>query len=104
MEDNKILLVDDDPLILQSISPALVKRGFQVTTAGSGQEAIDALNRSTFDLVLTDLVMENVDGFQVLKAVKELEKETMVIILTGHSDVNLAIDCLRLGADDCFYV
>ncbi len=100
MVNYEILLVDDDPFILQSIGPALVKKGYQVTTAENGQKGIDALNKSSFDLVLTDLMMEDVDGFQILKEVKELKKETMVIVLTGYSDVTLAIDCLRLGADD----
>jgi PAS domain S-box-containing protein len=100
MENYKILLVDDEPFILQSIGPALVKKGYEVTTAESGQEALDVLNKSSFDLVLTDLIMDDVDGFQVLKGVKELNKETMVIVLTGHGDVTLAINCLRLGADD----
>ncbi len=100
MENYKILLVDDDPFILQSIGPALVKKGYEVATAESGQEALDILDKSTFDLVLVDLIMEDVDGFKILKAVKELKKETMVMVLTGHNDVDLTIDCLRLGADD----
>ncbi len=100
MENNKILLVDDDPFILQSIGPALVKKGYEVATAESGQEALDALDKSPFDLVLTDLIMEDIDGFQVLKEAREREEETMVIILTGYNEVQLAIDCLRLGAND----
>ncbi len=100
MENYRILLVDDDPFVLQSIGPILVKKGYEVTTAENGQKAIDFLSESTFDLVLTDLVMEDVDGFQVLRAVKAVDKDTMVIILTGYEEVKLAIDCLRLGADD----
>ncbi len=100
MENHQILLVDDDPFIIKSIGPALAKKRYEVTTAESGREALDILENSTFDLVLVDLVMEDVDGFAILKAVKKLKKETFVVVLTGYDDVNLAIDCLRLGADD----
>ncbi|MBT3226099.1 MAG: response regulator [Bacteroidetes bacterium] len=100
MKKYKILLVDDDPFILQTIGPALEDKGYEITTIGNGADAISLINKSPYDLVLTDLMMENIDGFQVLKAVKKLETETMVIVLTGYGDVNLAIDCLRLGADD----
>ncbi|MBU2515279.1 PAS domain S-box protein [bacterium] len=100
MAKNRILLVDDDPRILKSLKPALVKKGYEVTTAESGADAIGFLNKATFDLVITDLVMENIDGFQVLKTVKDLEKETMVMIMTGYGELKMAIDCLRLGADE----
>ncbi len=95
-----ILLVDDDPFILKTIGKALKCKGYQVTKADSGEKAIELLNKSTFDLVITDLVMGDIDGFQVLKAGKELKPEIMAIILTGHSDVALAIDALRFGTDD----
>ena len=95
-----ILLVDDDPFILKTIGRSLEGKGYRVTTADSGEKAIDLLHKSTFDIVITDLIMGNIDGFQVLKTGKGLKSEIIVIILTGYSDVTLAIDALRLGADD----
>ena len=95
-----ILLVDDDPFILKTIGNDLEGKGYKVTTADSGEKAIELLNKSTFDLVITDLVMGDIDGFQVLKTGKELKSEIMAIVLTGYSDVALAIDALRFGADD----
>jgi len=100
MSRYNILLVDDDPFTIEAIGTALESKEYRVTTADSGKKAIELLNKSTFDLVITDLIMGNIDGFQVLKTVKELQPEIMTIILTGYSDVTLAIDALRFGADD----
>ena len=95
-----ILLVDDDDLILKGTGIYLKKKGYQVTTADSGEKAVDLLNNNVFDLVITDLVMDGIDGIQVLKKAKERNPEIMVIILTGHGDLSSAIDAIRLDADD----
>ncbi len=100
MEKYKLLLVDDDPFILKSISSALEQEEYQVDTAANGKEAIELLEGKKFDLVLTDLVMDPIDGIGVLKSAKEKNSDTMVIILTGFGDLISAIDALRLDADD----
>lgn len=100
MENYKVLLVDDDFFILKSIGLSLEEKGYEVTTVDNGQSAIDLLETSSFDLILTDLNMEDVDGFQVLKRAKKLDSDVMVIIMTGYSEIGLVIDALRLGADD----
>lgn len=100
MKKYTILLVDDDPFILKGIGRGLESEGYRVTTADCGQAAIELLKKSAFDLVITDLIMDEVDGIQVLKKSKEMYPESMVIILTGFSDMNSAIDALRLDADD----
>jgi len=100
MENYEILLVDDDPFILQSIGPALEKDGYSVATAENGEKAIEMIREKDFDLVLTDLVMDPIDGIGVLKKAKEANPETMVIILTGFGDLISAIEALRLNADD----
>jgi len=100
MEKNSILLVDDDPFILEGIGEDLENQGFKVTKAASGDRALELLTESDFDLVLTDLVMEDVDGFQVLKKTKALNANTMVIILTGYGNMKSAIEALRHEADD----
>jgi len=100
MKEYKILLVDDDPTIIKTIGPSLERRGYQVATAGSGEEAIEKLNKLDYDLVITDLVMDKTDGIEVLKKTKQLKHETMVIMLTGFGDMESAIDALRLNADD----
>jgi YesN/AraC family two-component response regulator len=71
-----------------------------VRTAENGETAIELLKAQTYHLVITDLLMGEIDGIQVLKKTKELNPDTMVIILTGHGDLKSAIDALRLHADD----
>jgi YesN/AraC family two-component response regulator len=95
-----ILLVDDDPFILEGIGADLESQGFKITEASSGDKALDLLEKNNYDIVITDLVMENIDGIQVLKKTKSLQPETMVIILTGYGNIQSAIEALRLEADD----
>jgi DNA-binding response OmpR family regulator len=95
-----LLLVDDDPFILEGIGEDLESRGYQVTRVNSGEKAVEMLQRTNFDLVITDLVMERTDGIQVLKKSKEIDATVMVIILTGFGDMLSAIEALRNQADD----
>ena len=95
-----ILFVDDEDVIRKSFQRELQVEGFQVTVAAGGEEAIGALEKGVYDLVITDLMMPGIDGFGVLKAAKKLAPLTSVIILTGYGDMTSAIDALRLGADD----
>jgi CheY-like chemotaxis protein len=82
-----LLLVDDDPFILEGIGEDLEQRGYRVTRVNSGDKAIELLQHSAFDLVITDLVMERMDGIQVLKKTKKIDSTTMVIVLTGFGDM-----------------
>ena len=100
MREYEILLVDDDQLILKTQSVILREKGFKVTTAQDGARAIELLKTRCFDLVITDLVMGEIDGIQVLKTAKEINSEMIVIILTGYGDLKSAIDALRLKATD----
>jgi DNA-binding NtrC family response regulator len=95
-----ILLVDDDSVIVAAIGSDLEEKGYRVTTAGSGEQAVDWLTQSHFDLVITDLVMTPVNGIAVLEKAKEIDPDTMVVILTGFGDMTSAIEALRSGADD----
>ncbi len=100
MRNKSILLVDDEEIIRNSIGRDLKEENYTVTLATSGEEAIDLLNDTPFDLVLTDLSMSGLTGIQVLKEAKVIAPMTGVIILTGYGDMASAIDCLRFGADD----
>ncbi len=100
MSNKSILLVDDEENILASIGWVLKKNNFDVTTASSGRQAIDILRTRLFDLVLTDLIMSDVDGIAVLKKAKSLYPDIGVIILTGHGAIDSAVEALKLGADD----
>ncbi|HEB31310.1 MAG TPA: response regulator, partial [Spirochaetes bacterium] len=68
--------------------------------AQSGEEAVELLKKNMFDLVITDQVMNELDGIQVLKNVKELNPETQVIIFTGYNTFSTPVDALRLRADE----
>lgn len=96
----KILVVDDEEVTRLSLAEILSLEGYQVASAKSGEEALQKLEKETFDLVLADLVMKEVDGLQVMKAVKKLSPETVVIMLTAYGTLESAIQAMRRGAYD----
>ena len=96
----ELLLVEDNSSLLDLLRRTFTGKGYRVTTASSGEDALNVLNSKPFDLIITDLYMYRVDGLAVLKKAKELNPETMVILLTGDHDVKVAVDALRLDADD----
>ena len=96
----EILLVDDEHSILDTVGSGLEEEGYKVTTIDNGKAAIEAVAKNHFDLVITDLVMDEPDGMEVLRNTKELSPETMVMILTGYGDMESVVNALRLGADD----
>lgn len=100
MERKKVLLVDDEEVIRNSLAREIGLENYDIATAADGDEAITRLRLNKYDLVITDLVMPDIDGIGVLRAAKEIVPETCVIILTGHGDMGSAIEALRLGADD----
>jgi DNA-binding response OmpR family regulator len=100
MKRKSLLLADDEQLILHSFSRELTSESLEVTQAANGEQAVSLIKSGHFDIVVTDLVMPGLDGFQVLKAAKQKDVRTIVIILTGYGDMESAVDALRLGADD----
>ena len=100
MPENSILLVDDDYYSREATAYDLQSRGYQVTAAASGEAALEFLSEHPFDIVITDLVMAQVDGIGVLRAAKRNHPNVMVIILTGYGNMSSAIEALRFSADD----
>jgi DNA-binding response OmpR family regulator len=98
--EGRLLLVDDEVGYLEVLSKRLIHRGFDVTTASSGEEAIRALRNWDFDLAVVDLKMEDMDGIEVLKVLKRMDPNLHVIILTGHGSERAARDGLAHGAFD----
>jgi DNA-binding NtrC family response regulator len=96
----RVLVVDDEESVRFFLLKGLRKEGFETEVVSSGREAIDRLARASFDVVLTDIVMPDVNGLDVLKAVHEMDKDAVVILMTAHGSVENAIDALRLGAFD----
>ena len=93
-----ILVVDDEDVALGNLAHVLKKEGYEVTAVSSGNEALAALDRKEFDLVLTDLKMEKVDGLRILERTKELYPDTEVIMITGYATVDSAIHAMKAGA------
>ncbi len=94
----QILVVDDERINLKNICHILNKEGYQTEPANSGGEAIKKLKISPFDLVITDLKMGDIDGFQVMESTKQLQPDTEVIIITGYATVNSAVEAMAKGA------
>jgi DNA-binding NtrC family response regulator len=100
MEKLDILFVDDDRQILDLVKSYLLRQGLEVTTHSDGLKALETLKRKNFDIVFSDLIMPEIDGLALLKAVKKLSPETEVIIVTGFASVESAIEALKLGGYD----
>jgi DNA-binding NtrC family response regulator len=97
---NRILVVDDEDALRTVLSSELEGEGYHVRNAADGQEAINILGNQEFDLILLDIKMPNVDGFEVLKFVKDRQPKTKVVMLTGFADLKNAIESKKLGAED----
>ena len=98
--DFTILIMDDEPGILNLLSSALQREGYNVITASDGEKGVKQFQIHNPDLVVTDIKMPRKGGLEVLCEVKKINPEIDVIILTGHSDESTAIECLRQGAYD----
>ena len=95
-----ILIVDDEPSILQSLSGLLSDEGFEVITANNGYEALKTIDSETPDLVLLDIWMPGIDGIETLKEIKKNNASLPVMIITGHGNVETAVKATKLGAFD----
>ena len=97
---DSILVVDDDEFVCNSLKWLLIDEGYDVEVSPDGVSALQVLAKRDFDLVLTDLMMPDVDGLAVLKEVKRLSPTTGVIILTGYGTLEAAMSALEDGAYD----
>ena len=95
-----ILIVDDEPSIVQSLKGLLSDEGFEVMTAPNGYEALKTIERESPDLVLLDIWMPGIDGIETLKEIKANNPFIQVIVITGHGNVETAVKATKLGAFD----
>lgn len=100
MEKLSVLVVDDEPIVGKRLGPALTRDGYEVEVCESGEDAVDRLNARTFDIVVTDVRMEDVDGLKVLDHVMRKSPQTKVIIITGYATIEIAREALAKGAYD----
>ncbi|HDJ28727.1 MAG TPA: sigma-54-dependent Fis family transcriptional regulator [Proteobacteria bacterium] len=96
----KVLVVDDEEVIRKGICRVMEGRGYQAESSESGFGAIEKLQKAPFNIVITDLKMPGMDGIEVLKAIKILQPDVPVIIITGYSTVDTAVDAMKNGAFD----
>jgi two-component system, sensor histidine kinase and response regulator len=99
-EQPVILLIEDEARLRDNLQTLLQTEGYCVTTAPNGAEGIKSLRKESFDLVITDLVMPEVDGFQVLEYLKAYSPNTVVVVMTAYVSASSAIDAMRKGAYD----
>jgi sigma-B regulation protein RsbU (phosphoserine phosphatase) len=98
----RILVVDDEEGIRQQLSFVLEDEGYSVMAAGSGFGALANLEEQRFDAVITDLVLPDLDGMEVLRKIKEHYPSTLVVMITGHGSEEKAVEAMKSGADDYF--
>ncbi len=97
---SRLLVVDDEEIAVRSMERILNKEGYTVVTANSGEAAFKELNKSSFDVVITDLKMKGIDGIDVLEKAKSKYPDAQVIMITGHASVETAVETIKKGASD----
>ncbi|WP_022660227.1 response regulator [Paucidesulfovibrio longus] len=95
-----ILILDDEPIVSKRLQPALEKKGYEVESYFRSADALERVRQRNFDIVITDLKMEGVDGMQFLTEVKERSPRTEVIVITGFATMETAKESLRKGVFD----
>ena len=93
----KVLIVDDEERFRTTLGKLLTVNGLDVKTVGSGRLALEELAQSSYDVILLDVKMPEMDGVETLAQIKKIDPNIEVIILTGHASVDVAVEIMRLG-------
>jgi len=96
----KLLLVDDEEMYLEYLSKRLINRGYKVTKCLSGEQALEKIEESDFDVVVLDVLLPGIDGIETLREINKMAPLVEVIMLTGHASLESGIEGMRLGAFD----
>lgn len=96
----KVLLLDDEPIVGKRLKPAVEKMGFEVEVFEDPKVALSRIDEKTFDIVVTDIRMDEIDGIEVLERVKKKSPGTKVIMITGYAMMALAREAMEKGAYD----
>jgi len=97
----KVLIIDDDPFIQKMIQSFLVSKNYVTQTASNGKLALEIIQQdSSFDLILSDMVMPEINGLQLIQAIRTMKNEIPIIIMTGNSEIKIALSAIREGAND----
>ena len=95
-----VLICDDEELLVKSCGQILSSEGYTVFTEGRGKNALENVRRHRPDVVLTDLMLPDMDGLTLLKEIKKLAPETLVVMITGFATVDSSVEAIRAGAYD----
>ncbi|MCS7066808.1 MAG: response regulator [Fimbriimonadales bacterium] len=98
--ERRVLIVDDDDLVRETLRFVLEDGGYRVYSAASGAEALRLLEREPIDIVLSDIFMPGMNGFDLLRQIRERAPETPVILITGYGNIEMAREALKQGASD----
>ncbi len=96
----RIMVVDDEAIVGKRLKPSLEREGYEVETFGDGTSALERMAQKEFDIIVTDVRMDDVDGMQILEHVRAHSPRSKVIIITGYATVELAREALVKGAFD----
>ena len=96
----RILVLDDEPIVCKRLKPSLEKQGFEVDTFTRSFEALQAVEQTKYDIIITDLKMEGMDGMRFLQEAKKLYPETEVIVITGFATMETAKESFKKGVFD----
>lgn len=98
MAIEKILVVDDETIMRNFLVEALTRKGFDVVSAETGEKAFKICQEQSFDLVITDMKMPGLTGLDLLKKIKELAQNTLIIVITAHGTIENAVEAMKMGA------
>ncbi|MFH1887326.1 MAG: response regulator [Pseudomonadota bacterium] len=98
MSGDKVLLVDDEEEFVEAFSERLTARGLSVDTVGSGMEALEKVRSGSYDAVILDLFLPQLDGIETLKIMLKSNPDLQVILLTGQASLQKGIEAMKLGA------
>jgi len=93
-----VLIVDDDDVIRETLFDVFKRTGYEVYSVGSGNEALSVIKKNIIDLILLDMRLPDLNGLEVLKKIKEIDTEILVMIMTAFSDVQSAVLAMKSGA------
>ncbi len=102
MNEHRIMVIDDENIVGKMIRASFEKDGYQVETFLDAEPALARLTEESFDVVITDLKMRDIDGMEILKTIKEKHPDVKVIMITAYASLDAAVEAFRKSADDFF--